>query len=370
MTYTILILALGAAMGADGTLRDATAGPAANPAVMQQGGGQQQRPQQAQQGRGQQQRPQQAQQGRAQQQRPQQAQQGRGQEQRPQQAQQGRGQQQRPQQAQQGRGQQQRPQQAQQGRGQQQRPQQAQPQGRGQPPELQRQRVVEGRGAAGAARGHTGRVEPVIHDAFRALAGSTRLQDRLVAGSLARGTALGLDPTRLVIRQQSDQIIVMNAAGVPLVNLPDRRASQLGHWTLYRLSRYPAQANAPAFCRSGAGHPVWGREWCLQRGHGLGGRTGTIWSRTRVDDIVFRRAPTRERLARDVLIGVLGDVVVNRLALHSLALGYDQPLHGQWLAEPSGPQILHIYSGDVVIAEIVDWDRNNRADMLYVVQRY
>jgi hypothetical protein len=334
MTHTILILALGAAMGADGTLRNAAAGPdALKAAVQQPDRGQQQRPQQAQQ-------------------------QGRGQQQRPQQAQQpDRGQQQRPQQAQQ------------QGRGQQQRPQQAQQQGRGQPPGLQRQRV-ESRGPAGAARGHTGRVDPIIHDAFRPLAGSTRLHDRLVAGSLARGTALGLDPTRLVIRQQADHIIVMNAAGVQLVNLPERRAGELGHWTLYRLSRHTAQANAPAFCRSGAGHPVWGREWCLQRGHGLGGRTGTIWSRTRVDDIVFRRAPTRERLASDVLVGVLGDVVFNRLALHSLGLGYDQPLYGQWLAEPGGPQILHVYSGDVVIAEIVDWDRSNRADVLYVVQRY
>lgn len=33
------------------------------------------------------------------------------------------------------------------------------------------------------------------------------------------------------------------------------------------------QGRGPAFCRSGAGHPVWGRQWCLEKGWGLGGRT-------------------------------------------------------------------------------------------------
>ena len=37
--------------------------------------------------------------------------------------------------------------------------------------------------------------------------------------------------------------------------------------------RYPLtqrQGRGPAFCRSGAGHPVWGLEWCLEKGWGLG----------------------------------------------------------------------------------------------------
>ena len=37
--------------------------------------------------------------------------------------------------------------------------------------------------------------------------------------------------------------------------------------------RYPVtqrQGRGPAFCRSGAGHPVWGPEWCLEKGWGLG----------------------------------------------------------------------------------------------------
>lgn len=35
-----------------------------------------------------------------------------------------------------------------------------------------------------------------------------------------------------------------------------------------------AKAGGPAFCRSGAGHPVFGMEWCRERGWtGAGGRT-------------------------------------------------------------------------------------------------
>ncbi|HUP02087.1 MAG TPA: hypothetical protein VM737_11275 [Gemmatimonadota bacterium] len=41
--------------------------------------------------------------------------------------------------------------------------------------------------------------------------------------------------------------------------------------------------HGPAFCRSGAGHPVFGRRWCLDKGFGLGDRR----FRDR-DGIVFR----------------------------------------------------------------------------------
>lgn len=50
---------------------------------------------------------------------------------------------------------------------------------------------------------------------------------------------------------------------------------------------------APAFCRSGEGHPVWGPEWCLERGFGLGGRR-IVLDRDRVyfpvgNDVVVAR---------------------------------------------------------------------------------
>ena len=49
--------------------------------------------------------------------------------------------------------------------------------------------------------------------------------------------------------------------------------------------RFPAareRGRGPAFCRNGEGHPVWGREWCLEKGFGLGAQRVLI-----DDDRVF-----------------------------------------------------------------------------------
>ena len=50
----------------------------------------------------------------------------------------------------------------------------------------------------------------------------------------------------------------------------DRRDSRLDRRGRFD-PRYRAGRRGPAFCRSGAGHPVWGRRWCLEKGFGLGG---------------------------------------------------------------------------------------------------
>jgi hypothetical protein len=58
------------------------------------------------------------------------------------------------------------------------------------------------------------------------------------------------------------------------------------------------RGRGPAFCRSGAGHPVHGRRWCLQKGFGLG------------RDVLFdtrRRGRTRQG---DIVIGRDGEIVI------------------------------------------------------------
>lgn len=60
----------------------------------------------------------------------------------------------------------------------------------------------------------------------------------------------------------------------------------------FRPSR--ANGNGPAFCRSGEGHPVWGREWCLEKGFGLGGGRRIVFEDDRVffpvgNDVVIAR---------------------------------------------------------------------------------
>jgi hypothetical protein len=58
------------------------------------------------------------------------------------------------------------------------------------------------------------------------------------------------------------------------------------------------RGRGPSFCRSGAGHPVHGRRWCLRKGFGLG------------NDFLFdtrRRGRTRQG---DIVIGRDGEIVI------------------------------------------------------------
>lgn len=58
--------------------------------------------------------------------------------------------------------------------------------------------------------------------------------------------------------------------------------------------------NGPPFCRSGAGHPKHGKQWCIDKGWGLG-NDGRVFDTRRED----RRYPTRTN-ERTILDEVLG----------------------------------------------------------------
>lgn len=204
--------------------------------------------------------------------------------------------------------------------------------------------------------------------AARAMAASARPSERMVAGALARGSARGLQPDDLEIRSGEGRVTVLNPRGEVFLDLRDDRARDLGAWELRRLGDRRPSGNAPAFCRSGEGHPVWGREWCLDKGFGLGSRSGILWSRGGIDEVIYRRPRDQDRMDRGGLIDVLGDVVLGRLALHALSIGLVDPLVGNFVADPQGPQLLRVRSGDMEVAEFVDLDRDDRFELLYVVQ--
>jgi hypothetical protein len=195
--------------------------------------------------------------------------------------------------------------------------------------------------------------------------GSNALQN-----ALSRGRTRGLAADAVNVRTTNGRVRLQNRRGDVLMDMDENRARELGNWQLRRLGDRQPTGNAPAFCRSGAGHPVHGREWCLDKGFGLGSRSGTLWSRGSIEDVVFRRRTDGDRLDRGGLAGVLGDIVFGRLALQSVALGYDQPLMGVWVAQPDGPRILRVRSGEYEVAEFVDRDRDDRVEVLYVVQPF
>jgi len=204
--------------------------------------------------------------------------------------------------------------------------------------------------------------------AVRRFATSNRPPQFVVAGAVARAHARGLrDDFRIVT--VGEQVRIANRRGDVLLLIDEDRARNLGRWEVDVLDT-PVRAGSPAFCRSGAGHPVWGRQWCLNKGFGLGDFEDFRWGRTtRVDDIIFRRPRTGERLLSAALLSVLGNTVFDRLALHAITLGFTDPLTGRWGSDPDGGRILLIDSGGRPVAEIVDTDRNDRGDILLVALR-
>ena len=126
----------------------------------------------------------------------------------------------------------------------------------------------------------------------------------------------------------------------------------------------------PAFCRSGQGHPVYGRQWCLDKGFGLGRSYGT-WQRAWWDDARFRydRYDRYDRygrrdLGRDLLLAVLGDALLGRLTY-----GVSEPVYGRWTSYSyGGPAVMYLYSGNgsYPLAELTDYDRDGRVDLVLV----
>lgn len=202
---------------------------------------------------------------------------------------------------------------------------------------------------------------------YHAFAASNKHGQKLVGRAISRASKRGVSDDAFVITPVGNRVHVLNRQGVLLLDLDDDR--DVGTWRVVN-ARETGKKGAPSFCGSGAGHPVWGRQWCIDKGFGLGDDQGVRWGRViEFDNVVFRSQPTATPLARNVLLDVLGDVVFNRLATQAITLGYVEPLTGRWIGEPTGSRVLLLSSGDRPVAEIVDLNRDNRAEMLVVALR-
>ena len=214
-----------------------------------------------------------------------------------------------------------------------------------------------------AVREVGGSVEPKD---FHAFAVSNKHGQRLAGLAVARANRGGLRDDELVITPVGNRTRVLNRSGVLLLDLDDDR--DVGRWKVVGEPDRDLKG-APSFCRSGAGHPVFGRQWCIDKGFGLGSDGNVRWGRVVNPDVVLRRRVDTNPLDRAALLYLLGDVAFNRLAAHAITLGLVEPLAGRWLGEPTGPRVLLLTSGDRPVAEIVDVNRDNRAEMLVVALR-
>ena len=210
-------------------------------------------------------------------------------------------------------------------------------------------------------------------ESLRRYSTSTRASERMLLGALTLASLRGTESGRFRVDSDGSRVRVANRRDVVLLDMSEDDARNLGHWRMRRLGDQDARNRngSPPFCTNGEGHPVHGRQWCIEKGFGLGVSDRNIWSSSRVDDVIFKRRPEANvTLDRGGLIGVLGDIVLGRLAVQSLALGYDEPLVGRWVQsdEPASPWILKVNSGNVAVAEFVDTDRDNDVDVLFVSQ--
>lgn len=208
-----------------------------------------------------------------------------------------------------------------------------------------------------------------IRPDLRARISSSRAAERIAAGALAHAFARDVRDNAFVIAQSGALMLVRNRSGDVLVALNDDRARNLGAWKVKPLDDRAGEG-APSFCTTGAGHPQWGRQWCLDKGFGLGSESDIRWGRNLdVSDVRFLREPTSTTLARAALTAVLGERAVDRLALHAITLGLVDPLVGTWRTDPTGARVLLVNSGSYPVAEIVDVDRDRRSDRMIVALR-
>jgi hypothetical protein len=127
------------------------------------------------------------------------------------------------------------------------------------------------------------------------------------------------------------------------------------------IMRRSNQPGAPAFCQTGAGHPIFGRDWCFERGF----RLGREWERDRVTDVRINRNAGIGRIDRARLEQMLGAKIVGRIE----ELGFKDEISGSWVDTPTGGLILRVASGSTQIAELADRNRDGRVDVLWLRSR-
>lgn len=124
------------------------------------------------------------------------------------------------------------------------------------------------------------------------------------------------------------------------------------------------RGHGPKFCRNGQGHPVYGMQWCRDKGWGGASLKNVGW-----EDVILRRprGAARSDLGRSILMDVLGRTVYGRFDQQRYRLGTSAPLVGRWVDTSRGT-ILNLYAGGLQIAQILDRNGDGRADLVRVAQ--
>ena len=96
-----------------------------------------------------------------------------------------------------------------------------------------------------------------VRPAVRTFIVSNRPSQFVTGGAVAYAFARGTPDNALMVVPAANQVFLRNRKGEELLVLDDNRARNLGAWQVAPLNNR-VKDGSPAFCRSGAGHPVWG----------------------------------------------------------------------------------------------------------------
>jgi hypothetical protein len=127
------------------------------------------------------------------------------------------------------------------------------------------------------------------------------------------------------------------------------------------------KSGGPSFCRSGAGHPVYGRQWCLEKGFRIG--DGPLWRPLVFGEIVFGRTPRGRLPDRPLgwqeIAEILSHTAVDILFDQIGAPDDRQKISGRWRGgEEYGVFVLELMDGDEPLAELNDTDGDGRVDVV------
>jgi hypothetical protein len=135
--------------------------------------------------------------------------------------------------------------------------------------------------------------------------------------------------------------------------------------------RVDGPAAGPAFCRNGRGHPVHGWRWCVEKGWVAGGHVRTArlrWDRVRWGHVRLYAPRGSGRIEWLPASAILDVRVVQRLHRQAARLGLRGSLVARVSRDRWGGVSVEIRSGRLVFAEILDRNRDGRADLILVAR--
>jgi len=122
----------------------------------------------------------------------------------------------------------------------------------------------------------------------------------------------------------------------------------------------------PAFCRSGAGHPVHGWQWCVDRSYKMG------WSSAALSGATFRgkgKARRGDELDSGSIADVLGREVTKQIEGLARDLGLDGVINGRWAdTDDGGALVLQLRAGNEPLAELTDRNGDGKVDAALVMK--